>query len=54
MLNYSRIFCKDVGLREFKSLLLEWYWSVNIIKSWNFLVQVVGLWVNETWEIEHV
>jgi len=28
--------------------------SINIIKSWNFPVKVVGVWVNDQWEVEVV
>ena len=28
--------------------------SVNIVKSWNLPIQVIGLWVNEEWKIEQV
>lgn len=28
--------------------------SVNIIKSWKLPIQVVGLWVNDKWEIEQL
>lgn len=28
--------------------------SVNVIKSWKLPIQVVGLWVNEKWEVEQV
>jgi len=28
--------------------------SINIIKSWNFPVKVLGVWVNDQWKIEQV
>jgi len=28
--------------------------SINIIKSWNFPVEVLGVWVNDQWKIEQV
>ena len=28
--------------------------SINIIKSWNFPVKVVGIWVNDQWNVEVV
>ncbi len=28
--------------------------SINIIKSWNFPVKVIGVWVNDQWKIEQV
>ena len=28
--------------------------SINIIKSWNHLVKVVGVWVNDQWEVEQI
>ena len=28
--------------------------SVEIIKSWNYTVKVVGVWVNDQWEIEQI
>ncbi len=28
--------------------------SINIIKSWNFPIDVLGVWVNDQWEIEQV
>ncbi len=28
--------------------------SVNIIKSWNFPVKVVGVWVNDQWKVEQI
>ncbi len=28
--------------------------AIKIIKSWEFGVQVIGLWVNENWQVERV
>lgn len=28
--------------------------SIKIIESWNFNVPVIGLWINENWEVERV
>ncbi|MDP6327347.1 MAG: hypothetical protein QGH88_03030 [Nitrosopumilus sp.] len=28
--------------------------SINLIKSWNFPVTVIGIWVNDKWEIEEI
>jgi len=28
--------------------------SVQILKSWNFEIEIFGVWVNEEWKIEHV
>lgn len=28
--------------------------SIELIKSWEFNSQVIGLWVNENWEVERV
>jgi len=28
--------------------------SINIIKSWNYPVEVIGVWVNDQWKIEQV
>jgi len=28
--------------------------GVQIIKSWNFDAQIIGIWINENWEIEKV
>jgi len=28
--------------------------SINIIKSWNFPVKVIGVWVNDQWKVEQI
>ncbi len=28
--------------------------SIEVIKSWNFDVQIIGLWLNQDWEVEEV
>ena len=28
--------------------------SINMIKSWNFPVKVVGVWVNDQWKVEQI
>jgi hypothetical protein len=28
--------------------------SINIIKSWNCPVTVIGVWINDQWEIEEI
>ena len=28
--------------------------SINIIKSWNLSVTVIGVWINDQWEIEEI
>jgi len=28
--------------------------SINIIKSWNWPVTVIGVWINDQWEIEEI
>ena len=28
--------------------------AIKVIKSWDFGVQVVGLWINQNWEVEEV
>ncbi|HJM25992.1 MAG TPA: carbonic anhydrase [Nitrosopumilus sp.] len=28
--------------------------SINLIKSWDFPVTVIGIWVNDKWEIEEI
>jgi len=28
--------------------------GIQIIKSWNFDAQVIGIWINENWEVEKV
>jgi len=28
--------------------------AIKVIKSWNFGVQVIGLWINQSWEVEEI
>ncbi len=28
--------------------------SIEVIKSWNFDVQIIGLWINQDWQVEEV
>ena len=28
--------------------------SIEVIKSWNFDVQIIGLWINQNWQVEEV
>jgi len=28
--------------------------GIDIIKSWNFDAQVIGIWINENWQVENV
>ena len=28
--------------------------SISVIKSWNMSVEVIGIWINDRWEIETV
>ena len=28
--------------------------SINMIKSWNFPVKVVGVWINDQWKVEQI
>ena len=41
----ANLVTKDVHVTQIQK-------SVNIIKSWKLPIQVVGLWVNDKWEIE--
>jgi len=38
---------KDEHLTQIKK-------SINMIKSWNFPVKVVGVWVNDQWKVEQI
>lgn len=38
---------KEVHLKQIQK-------SVNVVKSWNLPIQVIGLWVNEEWKIEQI
>ncbi|MGI0077880.1 MAG: carbonic anhydrase, partial [Nitrosopumilaceae archaeon] len=28
--------------------------SIDTVKSWNYPTKIVGIWVNEKWQVEHV
>ena len=38
---------KDTQLKQVLS-------SIKMVKSWNFEVQIIGLWVDESWEVNKV